>query len=492
MAGKIGAYRLFIITFITYLNLFVLAYHQFTEFKFEENRNTRKLNKKVFFYTFFIIMAADLLHLFLSSYPGILTPDSIDQVNQILNWKFNNHHPFYHTIIMAAFIKTGLYILGNINAAVAFYSAFQCIMMSAIFAFVVMTLYEMKVSSKVYVVIAFLYATLPYHWMFSCTLWKNVPFSGMTAIVIVSYYRWRKGIGNSNLNLCLFAISSLMMALLQSNGIYAYAIFAFVLLAKSIWETTDRKPAFLALVAVIFSVVLQGPVLNSIGVGKDSFSSAVSIPLQQMARVTLDHKNLSESDKMLINRYMDVSLAPKRYKWFISDPIKGLAWQREVANINNKQFKRNFIKDWLKLGLKYPKSYAKAWVDQTKGYWNGSYQYWVAAHGVNQNQIGLQAHPVIQKLSDLNGKIAHNLHYGSFGNLITATGFFSSALLLLFLFNLIRYKRFLSEYLVVFSIIISLLASTPVFNEFRYIYSLYTSLPFLIVIGLMKEGNKDE
>lgn len=50
----------------------------------------------------------------------------------------------------------------------------------------------------------------------------------------------------------------------------------------------------------------------------------------------------------------------------------------------------DFAKLYLQLGIRYPHKYIEAWVDQTRGYWNGGYSYWIWATEVYENPLGIQ------------------------------------------------------------------------------------------------------
>ncbi|EJW90005.1 hypothetical protein EVA_21888, partial [gut metagenome] len=46
---------------------------------------------------------------------------------------------------------------------------------------------------------------------------------------------------------------------------------------------------------------------------------------------------------------------------------------------------------YLQLGMRYPADYWKAWVDETKGYWNAGYNYWIFTKGIGENNLGISA-----------------------------------------------------------------------------------------------------
>ena len=49
----------------------------------------------------------------------------------------------------------------------------------------------------------------------------------------------------------------------------------------------------------------------------------------------------------------------------------------------------DFVHLYVEIGLKHPLKYLEAWVDQTKGYWNAGYEYWVW-NGNWMNDLGIQ------------------------------------------------------------------------------------------------------
>ena len=58
---------------------------------------------------FSVAVALANYHLFLAAYPGILTNDSISQMQQLLsNSNYSNHAPFYHTMLIKGCVSIGL------------------------------------------------------------------------------------------------------------------------------------------------------------------------------------------------------------------------------------------------------------------------------------------------------------------------------------------------------------------------------------------------
>ena len=109
-------------------------------------------------------------------YPGILSVDAIDQISQILSGVWSNHHPLCHTLLIKLFFAPALNITGDINSSVAAYVIFQIAFMSAVFAFLIMTMAQLSMPVYCMVIATAWYALAPFHIMFSFTIWKDVIF----------------------------------------------------------------------------------------------------------------------------------------------------------------------------------------------------------------------------------------------------------------------------------------------------------------------------
>lgn len=87
--------------------------------------------------------------------------------------------------------------------------------------------------------------------------------------------------------------------------------------------------------------------------------------------------------------WMDTRI-PQVYDPLTVDPIK-----YEAFRYGNQAFFLDnlgqYLKLYLQVGLRYPADYLKAWIDETKGYWNGGYFFWIYTKGIHENVYGLVA-----------------------------------------------------------------------------------------------------
>lgn len=440
----------------------------------------RKSPVCVFVLTAAVIAAVDCSILFLAKYPGLLTEDSISQIDQLMSGSYSNHHPFYHTMVIKLCMKLGMAAFGDFNAAVAVYCVFQIIAVACTFAYVVSTLYRMGLSGKTAAGCVAWYVLLPCHILYSITVWKDILFGAAVTVFLVTVFRILKGIGRISVwSWILLTVSGLGACLFRTNGwITFFVSFPFFCI---LFFKRNRKlcGAFLGILAVSF--ILKNPVLDAIGVSRTDTIESLSIPAQQIARVIKECKDdLTGEQREALDKIIDVDHVPLWYSEFISNPVKDL-----VRLTGDQEYLRSHMKDYLRIyfeiGLAHPKQYFEAWVEETKGYWNSGYDYWIVSDMVTENSYGITRtvrFPLIDSLTDqyvnLFGGSELLRPLQSIGLYVWATVFLAYA-------AFVRGRKeagFLFLPLIIY--VASLLAATPVFAEFRYTYLIFCIFPFLV------------
>ncbi len=432
-----------------------------------------------FLLSFGILAAVYLLVFSLCYYPGVLTYDSVYQLQQILGQTpYTNHHPYFYTRFIGLCYQLGLALFGDVNAAVATYSVISILLMSAGFAYSVDTVGLSCRRKWVSWTVLGCYALLPYHILYSFAMWKDIFFAASVLLFTLSFYRAMKGLGrHKKTDKVLLVLSAFLMCLTRSNGKIALAL-SLVVFLPLFWR--GRKKLCLALCgAALAGFICTGPVMQLFNVPQPRFTESLSIPLQQIAKVVSDGCPLTEEETALLSQIMDLEQVPKVYKSYISDPIKGIT---DTAAIE--QSKGTYLKLYLGLLRKYPLQFVSAWVDQTKGYWNGGYSYWHFPAPF-ENDLGISITPPVEEakaafiaweqLVESSPVLKLTLSIGA------GTWIFLTAL---YLGLLKRDPVALFLPVPVLAVIATLLIATPVYAEFRYAYSLFCVLPFLLAVTL--------
>ncbi len=434
----------------------------------------------IFVISFVFISMVNIVLLFVCKYPGNLSPDSIFQINQIMLESYSNHHPFYHTMVLKLFVTIGLKLFGNMSGAIAMYCVFQILFMAMCFSMVAFTIYEMKASLILIIIVTMWYILMPFHIMYSFTVWKDVMFGGFVLLFSIFIFRILRKIGKYKIfNYIMFFISSLGICLFRSNGFFTFLLI-FLVFSLFFWNK-ERNICILFIEIIVISFFMKHFVLSNLGVQQPDVVEALSIPLQQVSRAVVEGNDFTENQKELLNQVIDIAYIPDTYIPWISDPIKNLI--REKGNqeyiINNKL---QYIKLYIDIGMKYPFSYIKAWIDETRGFWNAGYSYWYWTDQVYENEYEIERIIYSETLNRCFDEYLWIFSNNRLLQLFLCIGFYVWINLFLCFISIIK-KDNIGLFLSVptLALIISLLISSPVYSEFRYVYAIFCSLPFLIV-----------
>ena len=487
--------------FFLYKGIWYLMY-QLKQVTLADNKKGEKIIPYLPLLSFVFLVLCRIPWL-LYSYPGIMTPDSINQFEQVLGMKpYSNHHPWLHTMTISLFYHIGTLFTSNVNEAFVFYTLFQiCFMAFAVSYFIWIISKYIRSLPLLYGLIA-LYAFLPYHNIMAICIWKDVLFSGTVFLFCTSLFHLvKEGMKTKNiLSVIIYFSSGFFMCLYRSNGWYAFMItIPFLLFVfRKKWKLMYPLHFFL-LSLVLF---VKGPVMEHYEVEQPDFVESLSIPLQQIGRLiaTGSELELTPEHNILIDTVIDRTHIPQLYTEYISDNMK------ELVRANNSEYlfshKNEYLKLWIELGLKYPEVYYDAYVAQTHGYYSPSITYSVAdMDGIIDNDTGLYREylihgKVLLKSREILTKLQNIVPlYGalwSMGSLFWGTLLFLVLTLGQSYFSNsnteIGHLDFITIWMPNIAIIGTLLIATPVAAEFRYAYNLAYCLPLYFSIMLVSKN----
>ena len=487
---------------------------------------------------------------YLYEYPGILSPDGIVQLEQVLGVRpWNNHHPVLHTLLMALFFRVGSLFSDNVNAAVSCYTfaqllfhAFSCAALVSLitklshisakdtpssptisprqsaFNSKPSNLSDMNVSDVSHRILHCLpaaavlyYALFPYHAVYAVYAGKDTPFTDITLlflIVLTHLILPETGFGKV-IDRILFIITGLLFCLLRTNGWYAFLFLTPALLIYG-WlldhrsgkcdasESNARRRlvsgAFLSwlwmcVLVIAVSSLVRGPVYDRAGVERSDFVESLCVPLQQLGRTVTEGGALTEEDQRtlseFINRPEDISL--------VYDPVFA-DMMKEIVRTNGspewlEQHKGEFFSLWLRVGLRNPGSYLRAYADLTRAYWYPDVEYEMAIiDGVAPNSMSFAWTPHLHSRLFVKWKEIV-LKLGTFVplyGLVWSMGFcfwiliFGAALIL----TARQSRRLLLILLPGLALYLTLFLASPV-AEYRYGYPMLAALPFWIIVPLL-------
>ena len=417
--------------------------------------------------------------LYLAFYPGVLSIDNISQMEEILGRKpFSNRNPYYHTRLIGLFYSLGSRLVGNPNGGVALYSQFSVIVMSGCLAYGIYTLYQCSGKKWPPALRTLPYQVMPAHVMYGITMWNDVLFSGAVMVFALSLFRYEKRMGS----LSVVCLSALAMCLLRVNGA---ANLAVVFLGAVFLCRKDEKRLLAGLLAgLVAGFVLVFPVLSALGIGQSDPVEALSIPIQQIGFVVQSDCPLSGEEQALLEQLVDLEDVKEGYMPFISDPMKYLI--RQKGNISYlSEHKWEYLKLYVKLGLRHPLLYLQAWSEQTKGYLDGGYDYDRWNVKIDQNELDLYMAPLSRRANAWANRYLELWEESPVTKITLCLGFQFWIILGAMGLAAAKKDRALVLFCLPFVSVVALLAvGTPVFAEFRYAYSLVMAAPFVVTLVL--------
>ena len=466
---------------------------------FSEGSGSFRLSRKIgrgVAYMLGIMLA--WLPYFLCWYPGILSHDSITQMEQAMGTAaYSDHHPWLHTLLIQLCVKTGMQ-WGDVNTGVALYSVFSMCLLAFACARALVYLEQRGVLRWVTFVLWFLFACFPIHAVYAVTMWKDVVFAAVVLLFSVQLDVLLQDMENKNasfLNWLLLGLLSVGVCLLRSNGYYAWLFslpfwFAGILRRKRVLSGLYKRHllSFGCMVIGVISLcfVYKGVIFTAFRVEKPDLIESLSIPIQQIGCVLANDGVVTESEIILLDRVVDTQRVKRVYTEYISDPIKYAVRAKDEQNYLRENM-WEYIKCYVDIGMRNPGLYLRGYIEQTKGYWYHKVNNWIYyPDGVRENELGIMRTPklpqaacaAIERLLGLTERLFHR--------------FFSIAMITWFLLaglglTWIKRERGLL-YVLPIGIVLTLLVATPVCAEFRYIYAIFLVVPILSVLALERQG----
>ncbi|MDE7224458.1 MAG: hypothetical protein K2O34_11865 [Acetatifactor sp.] len=311
------------------------------------------------------ILMISYMPLFLSQWPGNFVFDAKYQMSEVCYNSYSTHHPLLHTLLMGSAYKLGLW-MGSASAGFQFYTLFQMLVLTGVFAYLLLYLYKKKAPACIRICALLWFALFPMHSLFAISATKDVLFAAFFLWHAIFLFRllmdrerftWHGYVG--------MILSGVLMVLFRNNALYALCAAGLILLLF-LKPLASRLRYLCVLAAILLLSSLSGRALVACtnAHSPDANREMMSVPLQGMARVA-SYRG-SELDPALyeeICQYIPQEDIPL-YNPYISDPIKGHA-NEELLRDN----KVNLFKLWLKVGLQFPDEYLESIITNTMGFW---------------------------------------------------------------------------------------------------------------------------
>ena len=435
----------------------------------------------------FLVLLVCTLPYLLFFYPGSVQWDGLNQLNQVAELSWSNHHPATATFLMGICMKIGQAALDD-NFGIFVYTFLQSIFSISVFSLVLSKMKQMKVSLLLRKGALLFFALFPLWPMNAYTLVKDTGYYLFFLLFFLQIV-WI-GIHEKEINFldCGKLLGfGLGMWFFRNDGIYVAFLSLIAFLFYRMKKENILRLGGIMAVLLLVNSTYHGYFMPMLKIEEGSVREMMSIVIQQTGRYAYqwsDEINEEEHDVILELFQISKTQLAEQYNPENSDDIRFYF----LAKPNSDQMKRYF-KVWAKQFLCHPLTYIEATLHNTYGYfYPDCYEYkdglaWYTIIDDQRVNVGLYDLFFIEEFSEM--RIAlENMTYvlrelpGI--ALLFSAGFYSWILLFV-AFYLISIKKMRSLILLVplFGIL-GIACLSPVNGYIRYIQPLMVSAPLLI------------
>ena len=352
------------------------------KYKSTENKLFNYIFEKHSFILPLLIILVCWLPYVIIFYPGIMGPDSSNQIKQFFgmtisetsstnsvnlideNVKITNHHPVLHTVFLGVCVKIGKFI-GNDNLGIFLYTIIQVILMSSALAYIINFMKKLKTNNYIRTVALIIFAVFPIFPVSTLYITKDIAFTSMLLIYICELYKIIKDYEKEKISkkrLILIIFLSLMVCLFRNNGIYTILLsLPFAAIANKL---NRKNILFATLIVFILYESFIKILLPALKIPNTGVREMLSVPFQQTARYVKEYENeVTEEEKEKIDKILNYETLSSRYDPQRSDNVKK-QYNKDATGEDLK----NYFQVWFKQFLKHPNVYIESFINNYYGY----------------------------------------------------------------------------------------------------------------------------
>lgn len=340
-------------------------------------------NKKSFVVIGLIFFIIEI-PIFLHAYPGSFFWDATNGLEQVLGAiPYKDHQPIIYTVFIGALWNFGKAVFNDGSIGFAVYSIIQMLVTSFGLSYLLYYMAKKRIPTKFRAICFTIFLLNPLIHFYSVRIEKSIFFAILLILAniqIIEMLTNTKEYMKNKIHYITFPLEILLLSLLRNNGIYiSLAIFIIILIIKKeYWKNI----LILFLVPIIIFYTIKGPLWKALNIIPMGSEEALSIPMQQFARlIKYEKDNLTTEEYNEIHKYLDMTDEEiiEDYKPTISDDIK--------ENMNAESFKNDklgLIKLYFELALKFPGQTISSILVNSYGYYSPNNNMLYGCHNYNE------------------------------------------------------------------------------------------------------------
>ncbi len=433
-----------------------------------------------------MVMLICWLPYYLTYFPGGIGNDDFECAKMCLGQiPWTNHHPVFFTAILNIFIK--LFGGSDLTAAFGVMAFCQMLILSAVLSLVLIWLeYRHAKRGFIYVCLGF-FALHPIVAMYSIYITKDVLFACIVVLLTLLLLDTCRAVHDNDEHLqhrsvwVMLTVLSVLTIISRNNGIFMIGALAVCML---VLMKQYRKQILIAFI-IVFSLngLYKHAFWPAMGIEKQSFVEAASIPLTQIAYTIYTDGNTNTEDREYLESIMPFEDVKKEFAPGYVDTYKFS--ESFNSDIIDKDPAR-LIKTWTSLLTDNFGRFVEAYLFETCGYWHYGISNTVATEGVVPNDLGIDGIDVIEAISghSLQGILAKLVLIARKLPVLCLLSQMSVEFLAVILVTRQFIRRKKSLYIVAmvpFIVLwISIMIATPAYCLFRYMCPVFFLWPILI------------
>lgn len=448
----------------------------------------KRKHQPIPFAAFFLLFSLCYGAILLALYPGVLSYDFAHEIDQFTKGYFYAAHPVFHTLFLGSLFSLGETLFGSMTAGAALYHTVQLLLLSALFAWACTFIQRRVPYRSVVLILAAGFAFLPFHGVLAVSTAKDPLFAGLCTMLCLLLWEIAENptaFLSGYLRPLRFALCCLGISLLRHNGVFAYApaCIALLLLCRNRY----KKALCVIFMSILLTVCIPKGLESAVNAKRIPSTELMSVPCQQLMR-TARYGDLPEDEFIQVERWFPN--ATHTYKSHFADPAKG-------GNFNSNRYRKDPMDFWTtyaKYGLKYPRIYLEAFLENSTGLWypddtshahslsneESEYIYLNTTYPFAPELYPIKPgskFPALQKILYASTHDSKHQNYPIISQLFCPATY-TFLLLLTTLLAFYHHKKYLALCTIpIWGIFVSLLFSAGIF--IRYAYPLMTTVPLL-------------
>ncbi len=314
------------------------------------------------FLLYFLILLICYGITLLAAWPGFFCYDAETEVYEVFTFKYSNHHPIVHELILGNALRLGYRLFGTYNAGITMYCVIQGLVLAAIYAFMMDTVKKAG-APKGFVFGGTLFLGLfpPISMITMCTT-KDGLFCGGIVLASSLLFRLRKDPSEEKTkrNMLLLFIAVCLILFFRNNGLYVLIVFAVLLL---MFHRDRKRTLAVVITGLILYLAVIEVLIAKLPAKRGEMKEMFSVPMQQLARIHAeDREAYGEADlEILYTLVPEVIL--ENYNPKCADPVK-----LNFLEDNFKSDPGKYVSLWWRTFLTRPGLYGAAFWDLISGY----------------------------------------------------------------------------------------------------------------------------